>query len=81
MAIKKNEPSPISAERARRKLAEQQDGERRMAEIDREAVAVRKNMERLRALRLAKEADASDATPDRAPPDRPARKKAIRKTF
>lgn len=76
MSVKKNEPSAISAERARRKLAEQQDGERRMAEIDREAAAVRKNMERLRELRLAKEAEGA-AQPVAA---RPASKKSVRKT-
>jgi hypothetical protein len=79
MSIKKSEPSAISVERARRKLAEQQDGQRRMAELDREAAAVRKNMERLRELRLAKQAD-KKAEAAEAATHRPAGKKTIRKT-
>ena len=34
-----------------------EEGARAMADVEQEAVAVRKNMERLRALREAKEAD------------------------
>ncbi|WP_022724575.1 hypothetical protein [Rhodopseudomonas sp. B29] len=57
MAGKSNEPSEVSVERARRKLMAQQEGQTRMAEIQRESVAVRSNMARLRELRLAKEAE------------------------
>ena len=39
MAGKRNEPSDVSVERARRKLMELQDGQTRMAEIQRESVA------------------------------------------
>jgi len=63
MSGKKNEPSAASVERARRKLIELQEGARTMAEVERKGIAVRKNMERLRALRLAREADQADAAP------------------
>ena len=71
-------PSPTSIERARRKALEQQEGAQRMAEIEREAVATRKNMARLRELRLAREAEeaAAAAASDAAP----APKKRVRKT-
>ncbi|MFZ5738933.1 hypothetical protein BJ123_102149 [Rhodopseudomonas thermotolerans] len=69
-------PSPTSIERARRKALEQQEGAQRMAEIEREAVATRKNMARLRELRLAREAEQAAAASDAAP----APKKRTRKT-
>ncbi|ACF02377.1 hypothetical protein [Rhodopseudomonas palustris] len=70
-------PSPTSIERARRKLVEQQEGAQRMVEVEREGVALRKNMERLRALRLAREAEEAAAALA-APPAAP--KKRTRKT-
>lgn len=48
--------SPASVARAERQRLAAEEGARAMAEIDRQAVAVRKNMERLRTLREAKEA-------------------------
>ena len=48
-----------------------------MAEVEREGLAVRKNMERLRALRLAKEAEVATSEP--APKTR-AKKKAVSKS-
>lgn len=58
------ERSPTSIERARKKQLAQEEGSRMMAQFQQESVAVRKNMERLRALRLAKEADAdAEAAP------------------
>ena len=50
-------PSPESIARANRQRVAQEEGARAMEDVAREAVAVRKNMERLRALRLAKEAE------------------------
>ena len=50
------EPSPESVARAKRQRLAQEEGVRAMADIERDAVAVRKNMERLRALREAREA-------------------------
>jgi hypothetical protein len=74
-------PSPTSIERARRKALEQQEGAQRMAEVAREGVALRKNMERLRALRLAREAEqaaaAASADPSAVTPRKRARKTSV----
>ncbi|MCG6206032.1 transcriptional regulator [Rhodopseudomonas sp. HC1] len=70
------ERSPTSIERARKKQLAQEEGSRMMAQFQQEAVAVRKNMERLRALRLAKEADASSEPPSDAKGKKKSRKKA-----
>ncbi len=56
---------------ADRKAAQKADGAKAMSEYEAEQAAVRKNMERLRALRMAREAEA---------PAPPARKTAARKT-
>jgi hypothetical protein len=48
------EPSPESIARANRQRLAAEEGARAMADVEREAIAVRKNMERLRALREAK---------------------------
>ena len=59
MAGKKSgDPSPESVARANRQRLAFEEGIRAMAEVEREAAAVRKNMERLRTLREAKEAEA-----------------------
>jgi hypothetical protein len=52
--------SPTSIARAERQRVAAEEGARAMAEVDRQAAAVRKNMQRLRTLREAKEA--ADAT-------------------
>ena len=58
MAGKKSaEPSPESIARAKRQRLAAEDGVRAMADVEQKAIAVRKNMERLRALREAKEAE------------------------
>jgi hypothetical protein len=58
MADKKSaEPSPESIARANRQRLAVEEGARAMAEAEQRAIAVRKNMERLRALREAKEAE------------------------
>ncbi|NPU14399.1 transcriptional regulator [Bradyrhizobium sp. 83012] len=68
MATKKtSERSPESMARAERQRVAAEDGAKARAEWDQRAVAVRKNMERLRVLRLAKEAEAAQAPPDAAP--------------
>jgi hypothetical protein len=54
---KSTEPSPESIARVNRQRLAQEEGARAMEDVARDAVAVRKNMERLRALRLAKEAE------------------------
>lgn len=57
MAVKKPaEPSPESIARAARQRLALEEGAQAMAEVKQKAVAVRQNMERLRELRLAKEA-------------------------
>lgn len=58
MAGKKpTEPSAESIARSNRQRIAQEEGARAMEDVARDAVAVRKNMDRLRALRLAKEAE------------------------
>jgi hypothetical protein len=58
MAGKKStDPSPESIARANRQRLAAEEGARAMADVEREAVAVRKNMERLRALRETREAE------------------------
>ena len=53
--MKSIEPSPASVARAERRRLAQEEGAQAMADVERQAVEVRKNMERLRALRQAKE--------------------------
>ena len=52
---KSSEPSPESIARAHRRRLDLEDGVRAIAEVERNAIAVRKNMHRLRALREARE--------------------------
>jgi hypothetical protein len=55
---KSDDPSPESIAKANRRRIAFEEGVRAMADVERQATAVRKNMERLRALRVAKEAEA-----------------------
>lgn len=57
-------PSPESIARANRRRLASEEGVRAMADVARSAVNVRKNMERLRALR-----EARDAVEPRVPAD------------
>jgi len=50
------QPSPTSLARAERQRVAAEEGARAMADVERQAAAVRTNMERLRALRQAREA-------------------------
>lgn len=78
---KSSEPSPESIARANRQRLAQEEGQRAMADVERDAVAVRKNMERLRALRRAKEAEEAAhaaANPEPEAPPKPAKKKVKR---
>jgi len=61
MATKPQQLSPTSLARADRQRIAAEEGARAMAEVEREALAVRKNMERLRALREARDAEAARA--------------------
>ena len=53
---KSADPSPESIARADRQRLAAEEGARARADVEQKAIAVRKNMERLRELRLAKEA-------------------------
>ncbi len=65
MAGKKSaEPSPESLARAHRQRLASEEGARAMLDFEQKAIAVRKNMERLRALREAHEARSQAALPD-----------------
>jgi hypothetical protein len=67
------DPSKVRAEiRAR----QAEDGKKAMAEYEANAAAVRAKTEKLRALRLARDAAEQSA----APPAKPAKKKAAKKT-
>lgn len=67
--------TPAQIARAERQRAARIEGAKAMMEIDKEAIAIRKNMERLRALRLAKEAEEAEAAAN-APPPAPKKRKA-----
>jgi hypothetical protein len=54
---KPGQPSPTSIARAERQRVAAEEGARAMADVDKKAVSVRSNMDRLRALRQAKEAE------------------------
>nr|WP_076864852.1 hypothetical protein [Bradyrhizobium mercantei] len=68
-------PTPESLARAERLRLAAEEGARAMADVEREAIAVRQNMERLRALREARDAGAATEaeTPTTAKP-KPARR-------
>lgn len=57
MGKKPAEPSPQTIARANRQRLAREEGARAMADAEKQAVHVRQNMQRLRALREAKEAD------------------------
>jgi hypothetical protein len=70
---KSAEPSPESIARANRQRLAREEGVRAMADVERSAVAVRKNMDRLRALREAREAE--EASAPTIVPDAPKKKR------
>ncbi len=53
--------SPESLARAQRQRLAQEEGARAMADVEKNSIAVRKNMQHLRALREAKEAQEKNA--------------------
>ena len=76
MSRKPAEPSPVSVARANRQRLAREEGVRAMADVEKSAIAVRKNMERLRALREAKEAEgASEGSASPAANDIPKKKR------
>jgi hypothetical protein len=80
MATKRSiELSPESIARADRQRLALEEGARAMADVERNAVAIRKNMERLRALRKAREAEeAEEAKSQSAEPAIPKKKRKKR---
>ncbi|MDE2379894.1 transcriptional regulator [Bradyrhizobium sp.] len=73
------EPSPQSIARANRLRLAQEEGARAMADVERQAVAVRKNMERLRSLREARDAQEAAARNSLPEPAKKKRGKSISK--
>jgi len=61
MVSKKSEPSPESLARADRQRVAAQEGKQAMAVIERQRIAIRENMVRLRNLRQAEEARVQQA--------------------
>ena len=76
--VGKKGPSPTSLARTERQRVAAEEGARAMADVERNATAVRTNMERLRALREAREAEEA-TTQAAAPPAAKKKRKAIRK--
>jgi len=64
---KTGDPSPESLARAQRQRLAAEEGAKSMAEFEQKALAVRKNMERLRLLREAKEAEQAAQAKANAP--------------
>jgi len=75
---KSGEPSPESIARTNRQRIAAREGVQAMADIEKDAVAIRKNMQRLRALREAKAAEAVKNEPEGAAV-KPKRKKSVAK--
>lgn len=74
-----NKPqSPEQIARAEKQRVARVEGAKAMIDVDKDAIAIRKNMERLRALRLAREAEEAEAAAN-APPPAPKKKKAAAK--
>ena len=55
--------TPEQIARAEKQRVARIEGDKALADFERNAIAVRKNMERLRALRLAKEAEEAENAP------------------
>jgi len=73
---KPTEPSAESIARANRQRLAQEEGVRAMEDVARQAVSVRKNMERLRALREAREAEHAALPQPVAPPAKKKKREA-----
>jgi hypothetical protein len=69
-------PSPESIARADRQRLAAEEGARAMADIERQAIDIRKNMARLRSLREAREAEEAMTRTIRPEPAVKKRKKA-----
>jgi hypothetical protein len=71
------EPSPESIARANRQRLAQEESVRALADVERQAVEIRKNMQRLRALREAKLAEEVGGRTNLQQPDKKKRRRRI----
>jgi hypothetical protein len=71
------EPSPATVARANRQRLAREEGVRAMADVEQRAIAIRKNMERLRALREAKEEQEVVARPELSEVPKKKRRKSL----
>ena len=71
MARNTGEPSPEQIAKLNRQRLTRQDERAALEEVAKEAIAVRKNMARLRELRLAKEAEQAASKVQAKPKTRP----------
>lgn len=74
---KTDEPSPESVARANRRRLAQEEGARALADVGRQALEIRKNMQRLRALREARLAEEVSGRTALPPPAKKKRKTRI----
>lgn len=74
-------PSPASLARAERQRAAAEEGVRAMADVERQGTALRANMERLRALREAKQAEDARAQALAPPAPKKKRKAAAKRAL
>jgi hypothetical protein len=75
---KSTEPSPESIARANRLRIAAEEGKKALVDVERQAIAVRENMARLRTLRQAEEARKIEEKRDQ--PDDPLAKKKRKKS-
>ena len=76
---KSAQPSPSSLARAERQRLASEEGARAMADVEKQSNAARANMERLRVLRQAKEAEEARVQASLPPAAKKKPKKAPRK--
>jgi hypothetical protein len=78
ISMKRFNPSAESIARANRQRFAREEGARAIADIQQQATAIRKNMERLRSLREARDAlEADTLRPDDAVPKKKSKKIAL----
>jgi len=79
MVSRKSEPSPESIARANRQRIAAEEGKQAMAVIERQRIAVRENMVRLKALREAEETRSQQADLAAGVPATKKKKKSVAK--
>jgi hypothetical protein len=78
ISMKRFNPNAESIARANRQRFAREEGARAIADIQQQATAIRKNMERLRSLREARDAlEADTLRPDDAVPKKKSKKIAL----